>query len=257
MKKKTIGDCTLYCGDCFAVLPKLDVTADAVISDPPYNITACDWDTAFSFSQFWDLADCWSKPTANFVLFGLGKFAVDLINSKYRWYRYDLIWAKNNKVGFLNANLMPMRNHEQILVFDRPGFQKSATYNPQKDGRQTDGKVRLRKVSANKDSNVYADKGGYTSVDDGTRHPCTVLPFKSDKDIVVDGKHQKPHPTLKPLALMEWLVKTYTNEGDTVIDPFMGSGTTGLACALHGRRFIGIEKEPVYFEKAVQRINET
>ena len=115
MKKKTIGDCTLYCGDCFAILPKLDVTASAVISDPPFGITACDWDTAFSLAHFWDLADCRTKPTANFVLFGLGKFAVDLIASKYRWYRYDLIWAKNNKVGFLNANRMPMRNHEQIF----------------------------------------------------------------------------------------------------------------------------------------------
>jgi len=84
--------------------------------------------------------------------------------------------------------------------------------------------------------------------------PCTVLHFKSDKNIVVDGNYQKLHPTLKPLALMEWLVKTYTNAGDVVIDPFMGSGTTGVACALHGRRFIGIEKEPEYFEKAVQRI---
>ena len=247
MKKKTIGDCTLYCGDCFAVLPKLDVVADAVISDPPFGITACDWDVSFSFAQFWELADRRSKPTANFVLFGLGKFAVDLIVSKYRWYRYDLIWAKNNKVGFLNANLMPMRNHESIMVFGRPGFQESAAYNPVKTpgGRIGVKKVRIRK------GGVYP-AGAYSHEQDGMLHPCTVLPFDHDRGNGQEGYH----PTQKPLALMEWLVKTYTNAGDTVIDPFMGSGTTGAACAVHGRRFIGIEREPVYFEKAVQRIRE-
>ena len=89
MKTKTIGDCTLYCGDCFDILPKLDVCVDAVISDPPFGMTACDWDTAPPLARFWDIVDCRSKPTANFVLFGLGKFAVDLINSKYRWYRSE------------------------------------------------------------------------------------------------------------------------------------------------------------------------
>ena len=246
MKTKTIGDCTLYCGDCFDILPKLDVCADAVISDPPYGITDCDWDTAPPLAQFWGLADSKTKPTANFVLFGLGKFAVDLINSKYRWYRYDLIWAKNNKVGFLNANLMPMRNHEQILVFGRPGFQKASTYNPQKGGSLQKA---VRKQTTNHRSSVYANCGTYTHISDGTLHPCSIVPFKSDKNT-----KQGLHPTLKPLALMDWLVKTYTNEGDTVIDPFMGSGTTGLACAMHGRWFIGIEKEPEYFEKAIKRI---
>jgi site-specific DNA-methyltransferase (adenine-specific) len=118
---------------------------------------------------------------------------------------------------------MPMRNHESILVFGRPGSIKAATYNPQKDGsRQTS---------------------------DGNRHPCSVLPFKSDKNA-----NHGLHPTLKPLALMEWLVKTYTNEGDTVIDPFFGSDTTAIACAIHGRRFIGIEREGVYYETAIKRI---
>jgi len=98
MKRVTIGNCTLYCGDCFAVLPHLEITADAVISDPPYGLTACDWDTAFSLEDFWEIVDDKTKPTANFVLFGCGRFSVDLINSKYRWYRYDLIWYKNNRL---------------------------------------------------------------------------------------------------------------------------------------------------------------
>ena len=246
MDKKIIGDCTLYLGDCFNILPQLAVNADALISDPPFGITACNWDVLIPLAHFWELADRKTKPTANFVLFGCGKFAVDLINSKYRWYRYDLIWAKNNKVGFLNANLMPMRNHEQILVFGRPGFQNTAVYNPQK----TPGNAYVRQVRVS--SGAVYPASTCISESDGSRHPCSVLPFKSDKD-----NTQRIHPTLKPLALMEWLVKTYTNEGDLVLDPFMGAGTTGVACAIHGRRFIGIEKEPEFFEKAIKRINET
>jgi site-specific DNA-methyltransferase (adenine-specific) len=132
MKKTTIGDIALYCGDCFDILPELDVTADAVISDPPFGITACDWDVMPPLARFWDMCDRRTTPTANFVLFGCGRFSIDLVNPKYRWYRYDLIWHKNNKCGFLNANRMPMRNHESIMVFGRPGFKEAATYNPQK-----------------------------------------------------------------------------------------------------------------------------
>jgi len=127
-----IGNAMLYCGDCFGVMPKLDVRFDAVISDPPFGITDCDWDTPIPLGSFWDMVDGHTKQSANFVLFGCNKFAVDLVNSKRKWYRYDLVWQKSKKVGFLNANLMPMRNHESILVFNRPGFFKSATYNPQK-----------------------------------------------------------------------------------------------------------------------------
>jgi len=247
MKKPLqLGNCTLYRGDCFDILPKLDAVADAVISDPPYGITDCEWDTMPPLSRFWDLIEGRAKPTANFVLFGCGKFTVDLVNSKYRWYRYDLVWAKNNKAGFLNANLMPMRNHESILVFGRPGNIKASTYNPQK----TQGGP-VRKQAINRRSSVYSAKGNHVTHYDGTQHPCSVLSFDSDKN-----KHRGLHPTLKPVALMEWLIETYTNEGDTVIDPFMGSGTTGVACAKHNRRFIGIEKEKQYFDTAAKRIRE-
>jgi len=250
MKEKTIGNCLLYHGDCFDILPKLDVQADAVISDPPFGITDCDWDILLPFARFWDMIACRSKPTANFVLFGCGKFTVDLINAKYLWYRYDLVWAKNNKVGFLLANKMPMRNHESVLLFGRPGYQESATYNPQKTpgGRVFTDKKRVRS------GGVYP-ASTYTSESDGTFHPCTVLSFDHDRQN--NQKALNLHPTQKPLALMEWLVKSYTNEEDTVIDPFMGSGTTGVACAMHNRRFIGIEQNEEYFETAVKRIYET
>jgi site-specific DNA-methyltransferase (adenine-specific) len=235
-----IGNATLINGDCFTVLPKLNEKFDAVISDPPYGITACDWDNPIPLDSFWNMVERLTKQTANVVLFGCGKFTVDLVNSKRKWYRYDLVWHKSKKVGFLNANLMPMRNHESIRVFTRPGFFKTATYNPQKT---PGGKVGIKKV--NHRSCVYADRGVYTHVSDGTMHPCSVLPFNNESG---------QHPTQKPLALMEFLVRSYTNEKDTVIDPFMGSGTTGVACAKAGRAFIGIESNKNYFEIACERI---
>ena len=240
MNRVKIESTTLYCGDCFNVLPKLDVKSDAVISDPPFGVTSCDWDTPIPLDSFWTMVERRSKQSANFVLFGCGKFTVDLVNSRRKWYRYDLVWYKSKKVGFLNANLMPMRSHESILVFSRPGFFKAATYNPQKT---PGGKASIK--TRNHRSSVYRDKGEYTHISDGTRYPCSILSFKSETG---------QHPTQKPLALMEFLVRSYTNEQDMVIDPFMGSGTTGVACANTGRRFIGIEQKKEYFDIACQRI---
>jgi len=249
-KKIEIGDSLLYCGDCFDVLSKLDIKAHAVITDPPFGLTNCDWDIKIPLDTFWNMVKQKTIPTANFVMFACGKFMFDLIGSNRKWYRYDLIWAKNNKVGFLNARKQPMRNHESILVFGQPGYRDTATYNSQKvkGGRKT-GVVSTN----NGNFNVYKRKGSYSRTADGMLHPCSVLEFDNDR-----GGNQKKslHPTLKPLALMEWLIRAFTNEGDTVIDPFMGSGTTGLACAKLGRRFIGIEKDPTYFATAVERIKQ-
>ena len=149
---------------------------------------------------------------------------------------------KSKKCGHLNANLMPMRNHEQILIFSRPGIRRETTYTPQKTPGGKSG-IKTR----NHRSSVYRDKGEYTHVSDGTQHPCSVLHFNSEKD-------KGLHPTLKPIALMEFLVRSYTNENDIVIDPFAGSGSTGVACVKHNRRFIGIEQDERYFEIAVERI---
>jgi len=219
----------------------MNVTFDAVISDPPFGITDCDWDCSIPLDSFWNMVDGHTKQSANFVLFGCNKFTVDLVNSKRKWYRYDLVWQKSKKVGFLNANLMPMRSHESILVFIRPGFFKAATYNPQK----TPGGRKPGVKTINHRSNVYRDQGEYTHVSDGTVHPCSVLTFNSEFG---------QHPTQKPLALMDFLVKSYTNEKDIVIDPFMGSGTTGVACVKAGRKFIGIERKKEYFDFACERI---
>jgi len=239
-KKVTIGDCTLYCGDAFDILPKLDVKVDAVISDPPYGSTDCDWDVKIPLDSFWTMVEERVKPSASYVLFGCGKFSANLINSMYRWYRYDLIWVKSKKCGFLNANLQPMRNHESIHVFIRPGFFRKAIYNPQKT---PGGKAGIKR--RNHKSSVYRDTGEYTHVSDGTRHPSSVLYFKSESG---------QHPTQKPVDLMEWLVRTYSHEGNIVLDPFAGSGSTGIACVNTDRAFVGIEQDPDFFHIACNRI---
>jgi len=237
-----IGNATLYLGDCFKVLPKLDVVCDAIITDPPFGITNCPWDKPIPLDAFWNMIECRAKQSANYVFFGSGKFIVDLICSKRKWYRYDMIWVKSKKCGFLNANLMPMRSHESILVFIRPGFVKKAVYNPQK---LPGGRVRIQ--TTNHRSSVYRDSGEYTHVSDGSLHPCSVLYFKSE------AGH---HSTQKPVALMEHLVKSYSKENEIILDPFMGSGSTGVAAINTGRKFIGIEKNAEYFDIACKRIAE-
>jgi len=159
-----------------------------------------------------------------------------------------LVWQKNNVVGFLNANLMPLRNHEQILVFGQPGFAKSATYNPQKiSGGRMGRRNSIRKPGA-----VYGACPADIRTSDGTSHPCSILSFDHDRANNQQGLNL--HPTQKPLGLMQWLVRSYSNVGDVVLDPFMGSGTTGVACVRNHRHFIGIEKEQQYFDLACRRI---
>ena len=240
----TIGNATLYCGDCFDVVPKLDIVADAVISDMPFGVTDCSWDIAPPLDLFWTMVEERIKPSANIVLFGCGRFTHELYNSNPKWFRYDMIWVKNNKVGFLNSGLMPLRNHEAVLVFGQPGYQRAAVYNPQK---VSGGRVGIRKTKRR--GGVYRSIDGGAKFYDGMQHPCSVLHFKGEKD-------KGLHPTLKPVALMEWLVRTYTNEGDTVIDPFMGVGSTGVACVNTGRSFIGIERDIDYFRIACERIKQ-
>ena len=215
------------------------------ICDPPYGITAEEWDVAPPLDQMWQVLEAKTKAKANFVFFAAGKFLYPLINSKECWFRYDLIWYKSRRPGFLNANKQPMRAHESILVFGHPGFQEKATYNPIKTpGGAKSGSIRRHKANT---SRIYSAPG-VTSVSDGTVHPGSVLQFPNDRP--------EWHSTQKPLALMAWLVSAYSNPGDLIIDPFCGSGTTGVACRKRNRRFIGIEREQKYFDIACQRIEE-
>jgi site-specific DNA-methyltransferase (adenine-specific) len=220
MKKVNIGSATLYLGDTFDILPELDIVADSVISDPPYGITAHHWDKAPPLDTMWNLFESKSKENANYVLFCAGGFTIDLVNSKRTWYRYDLCWVKNNKTGFLNAALMPLRNHENILVFGKPGHQKTATFNPI----------------------------------EGAIHPSSAFKFDHDRGNGQQGMNL--HPTMKPLLLMCYMISLYSNPGDLILDPFAGSGTTGAAAIRANRRFIGIEKERKFFDIACQRLEE-
>ena len=217
--------CDLYLGDCFEIMPKLGVIADATITDTPYNCMDNDWDWGIPLDKFWEIVRTKTKQAANIILFGCGGFTIDLANSNRKWFRYKYAWLKSNLGNWQNAARQPLRAYEDVLVFGRPGFMKAATFNPIKTPSQKSPAKMI--------------------------NPCDVVSF----DIDNDQQGIERHPTQKPLALMEHLVKTYTNEGDLVIDMFMGSGTTACACVKLNRRFIGIEQKQEYVDMAVERLN--
>lgn len=234
-------------GDCLELMKDIsDKSVDMILCDLPYGQTARNkWDSVIPFEPLWEQYKRIIKDNGVIVLFGNGMFTADLMTScKYMW-RYNLIWEKTQPTGFLNANRMPLRSHEDICVF----YKKLPTYNPQK----TVGHA--RKVStaehkrSSKQSTNYNEVNNY-SYDSTERFPRSVLKFA--KDI----QKSALHPTQKPVALMEYLIKTYTNEGETVLDNCMGSGTTGVACKNLNRNFIGIELDKKYFEMAKERIEE-
>lgn len=169
-------------------------------------------------------------------------FGADLINSNRKWYRYEWIWHKTTAVGFLNANRMPLRTHENILVF----YEHLPTYHAQK----TPGNPYSAKRSARATRN-YGRFERTATISDGMRYPRDVLTFSNG------GNAKKIHPTEKPVDLLEYMIRTYTDEGETVLDSCMGSGSCGVACQHLGRNFIGIEKDTGYFEAAKERIEET
>lgn len=230
----------LMLGDCLERMKEIDAgSVDAVIADPPYGTTACKWDSVIPLEPMWEQLKRVIKPNGAIVLFGSQPFTTTLIASNMKMFRYDLKWCKTQGTGFYNANRMPLRAHEDILVF----YGKMPTYNPQK----TNGKpYRQRRGSA---SDVYQGKDLTETISDGKRYPLSWKIFTRDK--------RKAHPTQKPVALMEYLIKTYTNEGETVLDFAMGSGTTGVACVKTKRDFIGIEMDEGYFKIAEKRIMET
>ena len=217
---------------------------DLICTDLPYGQTARNqWDSVIPFEQLWKQYRRIIKENGAIVLFGNGMFTAQLMMSNPRMWRYNLIWEKTQPTGFLNAKKMPLRNHEDICVF----YKKLPTYNPQKT---TGHKRKVSTVAHKRGCKSTTDYGehGLTTYDSTERYPKSV--WKFPKDV----QHSALHPTQKPLALMEEIIKTYTNEGDTVLDSCMGSGTTGVACVNTGRNFIGIELEGKYFNIAHERI---
>lgn len=235
----------LWHGDCLELMKDIpDGSIDMILCDLPYGITARNkWDTVIPFEPLWEQYNRIIKDNGAIVLFGSGMFTANLMKSNEKMWRYNLIWYKTTPTGFLNANKMPLRAHEDIVVF----YKSLPVYNPQKTighKRKVSTASHKRNCKVTKDYGVH----GLTTYDSTERFPTSILTFSTDKQKVA------LHPTQKPVALCEWLVKTYTNEGETVLDSCMGSGTTGVACLNTNRNFIGIELDENYFEIAKERI---
>jgi site-specific DNA-methyltransferase (adenine-specific) len=241
----------LILGDCLEKMKEIeDNSIDAVITDLPYQVTNNKWDVIIPFNKIWHELNRISKVDSPIILFGSGMFTSDLMKSNVKNWRYNLIWIKDKPVGFLNANKMPLRCHEDIVIF----YKKLPTYNPQKWYSKVMNTVYISGGSQALDSNNY---GQYETIKSKDLNSTERMPLSYLSCNSVNGQSKdKHHPTQKPVALMEYLIKTYTNEGDTVLDFTMGSGTTGVACKKLKRNFIGIEKDEKYFEIAKKRIEE-
>lgn len=234
----------LYQGDCLEVMAGLPAqSVNAIICDPPYGTTACKWDSVIPLEPMWTQLKRLIKPRGAIVLFGSQPFTSALVMSNPKWYRHEWIWNKPKGTNFANCAREPMREHEHILVFS-PG---KWTYNRQMEVRKGSG---LERIKYPRRDFGASDNYGKMTPQVRTeiaemRVPSSVQKFNNETGL---------HPTQKPLALLEYLVKTYTNEDDLCLDFTMGSGTTGAACANTGRRFIGIERDDHYFSVAQQRI---
>ena len=225
------------------------IVVDAIICDPPYGTTACKWDSVIPFPEMWERLNKLIKPNGAIVLFGSEPFSSALRMSNIKNYKYDWIWIKDQGTGHLNAKKQPMRNTELVHIF----YNKQCTYNPQKTtGHKPTNASRNATIDSNETTyNKFIDIGGRGGNTD--RYPLTTIKFTK---VNGNSKNDKfKHPTQKPVALMEYLIKTYTNENELVLDFTMGSGTTGVACKNLNRDFIGIEIDENYFTIAKERIN--
>jgi site-specific DNA-methyltransferase (adenine-specific) len=218
-----------------------DGSVDAIICDLPYGTTACKWDTVIPFEPLWAHYKRVIKPNGAIVLFGSQPFTSALVMSNPKMFKYQWVWEKTMATGGLLAKTRPLKAHEDICVFQVA----TGTYNAQRGP----GLPYTRK-EGDKTNSIIGDKaGGYVTDNlEGGRNPRSVIKFPNPN-------HGSLHPTQKPVALLEYLICTYTNEGQTVLDNCMGSGTTGVACLNTGRNFIGIEKDHTYFEIARNRID--
>ena len=236
-------------GDCLELMKSIpDGSVDMILCDLPYGTTACKWDTVIPFAPLWEQYKRIVKTNAAIVLTASQPFTGALVMSNVDMFKYEWIWEKNRGSNFATVKYMPMKEHENVLVFCKG----KPTYNPILQERAEGGKARAAyKINAS-NTGKRETLNGLTGVDSGyidknLRAPRTVQKFNTEVGL---------HPTQKPVALMEYLIRTYTNENETVLDNCMGSGTTGVACVNTNRHFIGIEKDDKYFEIARKRIDE-
>lgn len=243
---------TLHHDDCFNIFPTLeDNSIDLVLCDMPYGTTACKWDTVLDLELMWQHIKRISKDNAAVVLTASQPFTSVLVCSNLMQYRCSWIWEKSSASNFLNAKRVPLNNTEDVIVFSKASANSMSkapmVYYPQ--GLITTVKTRVNSTTGGKigQEGRIGIKKGTTYTQEYSNYPTKIIKFKNEKNT--------KHPTQKPVSLMEYLVKTYSNEGDIVLDFCMGSGSTGVACKNLNRNFIGIEKEEKYYNISLERIN--
>lgn len=234
-------------GDCLEVMKSIpDGSIDAIITDPPYGTTACKWDSVIPFDLMWEQLNRIIKPNGAIVLFGSEPFSSALRMSNIKNYKYDWVWQKNAGSNFGSVRFQPMKEHENILVFGKG----RVNYYPIRQKRADSGSARQKTpIKYNTKTEVYSNSlHKELSVKiPKDRVPSSVQKFNRERGL---------HPTQKPIALMEYLIKTYTKEGETVLDFTMGSGSTMVACQNTNRNGIGIEQDEKYFKIAQDRVKE-
>lgn len=238
----------IYNEDCCETLSRIKTgEIDLLLQDTPFGVTQNEWDIKPDLLKMWKEWERVTKENGAMIFFATQPFASELILSNQKNFRYDLIWYKALGTGFLNANRMPMRNHEHILVF----YRKLPAYNPQMGiGIRKKGNRKHDRNGTN--YGRFATEGTSNYFDDkGKRFPQSVIDFTNG-----DRTTENDHPTQKPLDLIRYLVRTYSNENDLVFDGYMGSGTTAHACILEKRNFIGSELVPNYYKNATKRIEQ-
>lgn len=233
-------DHTLILGECLGEMSKLDDDCvDMILTDLPYGTTACKWDSIIPLDEMWEQFNRVCKQDGAMVFTAQQPFTTTLAASNLKNFRYEWIWEKPQGTNPMNSKVMPLKSHENILVF----YRKKPVYNPQMEKGTPYGGF---SSDTAKIGEVYGSaKSKHRDNPEGTRYPKTVLRHKQEKGF---------HPTQKPTTLMEYLIRTYSNEGDTVLDATMGSGTTGVACVNTDRQFIGIEQDEKYYKISKERI---
>ncbi len=244
-QRKPLLDKILH-GDCLDIMSTIpDDSIDMVLTDLPYGVTQNTWDTVIPFDRLWDHYLRVTKLNAAIVLTATQAFAAQLVTSNPKMFRYDLIWKKNKSTGFLNANRMPLRQHESILVF----YRHLPVYHPQKTLGHSPVHSFTKHTS---DGSNYGDtKLGIQGGGQTDRHPTSII----DIPVVNNDADNKIHPNQKPVELFEYLIRTFTDEGEVVLDNCIGSGTTAIACLNLGRHFIGVEQDGEFCRLAKERID--
>lgn len=242
MEITQVGDATLICGDCMEVLPTLEnESVRLILADPPFGTTSNAWDRTLDMDAIWPHIRRVRTPAAATLLFAQQPFASDLIRGNRCEYRYEWVYCKRNPAGFLNSHKMPLRAHELILTF----YARLPKYNPQMTGG---GKPYVRRHAGSGIATNYRPHGTSVTVNDGSRYPTDVLSGFA--------MQRGAHPTQKPTDLLAYLIRTYTDPGDTVLDFCTGSGSTCVAALQEGRKAIGIELDKVYYDTAIKRCQE-